>query len=223
MVTSELNQLPFVEPLLQHSRERHVTRGEFVFHQGTPARNLYMLISGSIRLTQITGKGQVVAMKVFAPGSLFGMLAVLGEGTFPGSTQAVKDSVVLEIPGSAFRNLIHEKAEVGEYVIAQLVTQLHAAHDRIREQCSEAVEQRIARCILRLCDRFGQQNGVGLLIDIPLTRQDIAELVGTRLETVSRTIRRWEQADIVVCKREQVCLRNQDALAAIANATSNGN
>ncbi len=213
MVTGVLNQLP----LLQHSRERQISRGEFVFHQGTPARHLYLLVDGSVRLTQVTGKGQVVAMRVFAPGSLFGMLAVLGKGTFPGSTQGVKDSVVLEIPGSAFRDLIHNQAEVGDYVIEQLVNQLHAAHDRIREQCSEAVEQRIARCIMKLCERFGQQNGIGLLIDIPLTRQDIAELVGTRLETVSRTIRRWEQANIVECKREQICLRNYDALAAIAN------
>jgi CRP-like cAMP-binding protein len=88
--------------------------------------------------------------------------------------------------------------------------------DRYRELSTERVERRIARVLLRLARQTGQRTERGVLIDLPLSRQDLGEMTGTTLYTVSRTLSGWEQQGLIETGRERIVIRNPHSLVSIA-------
>jgi CRP-like cAMP-binding protein len=88
--------------------------------------------------------------------------------------------------------------------------------DRLREMATERVERRIARTLLRLASQTGRKTEQGILIDLSLTRQDLAEMTGTTLYTVSRTLSQWEKDGLVKSQREQVMILAPHRLVVLA-------
>lgn len=192
---------------------RAVARGENLFTQGEPAHSLYLVCDGALRLLQYGDNGQAVTVRLFAPGDLCGLRAIIAGTPFPGTLRALKNSVALGFPGGFFLTLMQTCPELNQAVLGLLVEHVHNAHDLIRELSVESAEQRLARCVLRLAERFGCVYDDGILIDLPLSRQDLAEMTATRLETVSRIARRWELDGIVYCQRQQFHVLDQARLA----------
>ena len=96
---------------------------------------------------------------------------------------------------------------------------LQDAHNRVIELTSEEVERRIARTLLRLADQAGRNVEQGIEIEIPLRRQDVGQLTGTTLHSVSRVLSAWEQKGLVLTDHQRIVLRNSSALAAIAEGS----
>jgi CRP-like cAMP-binding protein len=93
---------------------------------------------------------------------------------------------------------------------------LQESQARVRELSTERVERRIAHALLRLAGQAGKPVGSGIRIDFPISRQDVAEMTGTTLHTVSRTFSAWEEQGIVESGRQKITIRKPDALLAIA-------
>lgn len=206
-----------LQGILSHSQTRSLQRGDFLFHHDQPALMLYVLQKGSLRLLQHTQRGKDVCLRIFSPGELIAFMALMQPGEFPGTVQAIKPSKVLAIPGDYLRGMMLDYPAFAVAMLEVVINRLHAAHDRIREMATEAVEQRIARNLLQLTRRLGKTTPAGILIDIPLTRQDIAEINGTRLETVSRVLRHWQQQGIVSSRREEITICDLAALKTLAD------
>ena len=98
-----------------------------------------------------------------------------------------------------------------------MADQIQELQDRVRELSTERVERRIANALLRLAQQTGQKTPEGVLINLPLSRQDLAEMTGTTLYTVSRILSRWEQEEIVDTGRERVLIRVPHRLVIIAH------
>lgn len=211
------------DQLLSHTRLRELRRGELLFTQGDRADSVYAVLSGQLRLMQHTLDGQDVALSVFAPGDMIGVIAVLEGEEYPGTCQASDDVRVMTIPGSVLNDLISQHAPMAMQVIQLLVHRLHEAHDHIRELASERVERRVARTVLRLVSKVGLKVENGIRIDMPLSRQDLAELSGTTLHTVSRILSDWQRAGLVDIGREQVTVTNPHALVLIAEEVGEKN
>jgi len=211
--------------VLTTARLRELPRNQILFSQGDKSSAVYAVISGSLRLVQHTLDGQDVTLSVFAPGELIGLgVAVSGED-YPGACEASDDSEVLVIPLTTFRTLLSQHAPLSFKLLSVLVNRLHDAHERIRELSSERVERRIARAILRLANKVGIKTDTGIKIDMPLSRQDLAEMCGTTLHTASRILSEWQRAGLVDLGREQVTVTRPHDLVLIAeelntNATS---
>jgi CRP-like cAMP-binding protein len=97
---------------------------------------------------------------------------------------------------------------------------LQASHEKLREMATERVEQRIARTLARLANQIGKQTEAGILIDAPLTRQDLAEMTGTTVFTVSRTLKSWEREGILQVGREKVTITNPHRLVVLGEDLS---
>jgi CRP-like cAMP-binding protein len=202
--------------LLREVRTRVLARDEILFSQGEKADALYAVLSGRLRLMQHTLEGQDVALSVFAPGDLVGMVAAIGEEEYPGTCEASDDTVLLVIPGHVFHEVMSQYAPLAMRAITVLVRRLHEAHDHIRELAAERVERRVARSVLRLANKVGVKTEHGIRIDMPLSRQDLAELSGTTLHTVSRILSDWQRAGLVDIGREQVTVTRAHDLVLIA-------
>ena len=202
--------------LLKRGILRSIEEGEFFFFQGDPARYLYILIAGRAKLMQSSPAGQQVNLRTINEWQLFGALGAVRDGVaYPATAQALESSTALAIEST----FLHEMMLTRPYLsfdLMQLMTgYIQEMQSRYRELATEKVERRIARAILRLTAQMGVKNADGN-IELDFTRQDLAEMSGTTLYTVSRVLSEWERRGLVEAGRERVVLSNPHGIVQIA-------
>jgi CRP-like cAMP-binding protein len=196
-------------------RERYGA-GDTVFHQGDAATRLYAVTTGRLRATQATADGQQIIIRYMGPGEIAGYAALVGAAQHPGTVTAVDDCDLLGWSAADVRKIMHDDPSVALNAVTLLGHRYHDMQVRVRELSTEKVEQRIAHAVLRLAERAGRRSVRGVEIVFPVSRQDIAEMSGTTLHTVSRMISAWEQQGIMDCGRRRIVIAKPDALASIS-------
>lgn len=202
--------------LTQRGIERSIEDGDFFFFQGDPARHLFILTSGRAKLMQTSAAGQQVNLRTINEWQLFGALgAVRSEAAYPATAQALEACTALALESS----FLHEILETRPYLsfdLMQLMTgYIQEMQSRYRELATEKVERRIARALLRLTAQMGIKTLEGD-IELTFSRQDLAEISGTTLFTVSRILSEWERQGLVETGRERVVIRNPHGIVRIA-------
>lgn len=190
---------------------------EMLYNQGELAQTFYAVASGGVKLIEHTPQGKVVNHKVYGPGDVFGMLAISGAYPHPSAVCSIDESVIIGFPGQIMRDLMGRFSDLGVRIFDLMVEHIHHAHDRLRQMSAERVEQRLARALQHYVEKFGVEQDDKMMIDIPLSQQDVAEFTGTTLETINRTLKRWESEGIVKRARRRIDVLDRDALAEIAN------
>jgi CRP-like cAMP-binding protein len=201
------------------ARSHHYPRGSVVFSQGENAHSFFVLLHGRLRVTQTSPTGEQIVVRFVAPGDMFGVAMALRRDTYPGTATAVVDSLALIWPSSAWSGLMANNPAFAANALETIGNRLQEAHMRLREISTEEVERRIAHAVLRLAHEAGRETTEGQLIDFPVSRQDIAEMTGTTLHTVSRVMSAWEAAGIVESGRQRIVVRDAARLSAIAEGT----
>lgn len=197
-------------------RLKKIPDGSFFFQEGDPANQIYVLIEGKVRLSQVTQEGQQVILRYIVPVEAFGILAVLTDQEFHVSAQAVGESTALTWDRDSMNFLMTQIPQIARNSISVLAGRVKEFQDKLRELATERVERRIARTLLRFVRQAGRKVPEGVLIDLPLSRQDLAEMTGTTLFTVSRTLSSWESQGIVKSTRERIVITFPHGLVRIA-------
>jgi CRP/FNR family transcriptional regulator, nitrogen oxide reductase regulator len=208
-----------LDDILAEARTRLYARNEVVFTQGEDAHSFFVLLHGRLRVTQITATGEQIVVRFVGPGDIFGVAMALQRTTYPGTATAIVDSVALTWPSTSWWGLIARHPALAANALTTIGGRLQDAHARLREIQTEDVERRVAHALLRLADEAGAKTAEGTLIDFPFTRQDIAEMTGTTLHTVSRIMSAWEASGLVEGGRQRVLVRDLVRLAALAEGT----
>lgn len=222
-VTLLQNNLLFASLAAEHLQKladtaeiRTLKRGEFLFHQDGERESFCLVLSGVMRLVQVTEAGKSITMHTAIAGEPLAILYALIGDTFSGSAEAMEESEIIVLPTSLVWELMATHSVVTLNILKMAAGRLREAHNRIRELSTENAEQRIARTVLRLIDKVGATNhNGGIDLDMRLTRQDLAEMSGTTLETVSRTLKAWERLGIVQCHREKLTILQRAELSRI--------
>jgi CRP-like cAMP-binding protein len=141
---------------------------------------------------------------------------VFGDTAYPASAETVEETIVLGWDNETMIQLIGQYPCLGLNILHLLSVRLQELQDRLREMSTERVERRIARALLRLVSQLGRKAETGVLIDLPLSRQDLANMTGTTLYTVSRILSRWEGEGIIESGREKVLIKHPPRLVMIA-------
>lgn len=200
----------------QAAFRRHVERHAFFFHQGDPASTFYILVKGRVRLTEVTPEGQQLLVRFVGPGEAIGIIAAMEQSVYPLAAQALEDCVALAWDSVTLERLMERFPRIAINGLRLVAQRWHELEERYRELATERVERRIAQTLLRLAHQVGRRVERGVLIDLPLTRQDLAEMTGTTLYTVSRIISRWEDEQLVETGRERLLVRYPHGLTLIA-------
>jgi CRP-like cAMP-binding protein len=215
-IFKDLDDLQLIE-VLQAGRQREVEPDTFLYMQGDEAISFYLLLNGRIKLTQVTPDGQEIILRYASPGESFGLIAVLTEQTYPVSAYVVNDSRILVWQRSEMNTLMGRMPTMAMNALRILSGRVREFQDRIRELSTERVEQRIARAVLRLAHQTGKKVPQGIFLDLPISRQDLAEMTGTTLFTVSRTLSKWETMGLIITGREQIIIHAPHGLVCIAD------
>lgn len=206
-----------LEEVLAAARQHTFPPETHLFRQGDPADRFYVLLEGQVKLTQVTPEGQQVLLRYVSAGEAFAIVAVLSKVPFPVTAQAVESCTCLVWEDTAMKALMLRHPALTLNALGVLARHIQEFQDRFREMSTERVERRVARALLRLARQTGRRTEEGVLLDIPLTRQDLAEMTGTTLYTVSRILSQWEKNGLVRSKREQVVILTPHSLVTIAD------
>jgi CRP-like cAMP-binding protein len=205
---------------LEQGRPRRFAEGAYMFHQGEAAEIFYIVIEGRVKLTQVTASGHQVILQIIGPGGGIGIIVVLGEMDYPASAEVLEECLAYSWDRETARRImlqIPQLAINGMELVARRFAKLQT---RYQEVATQRVEQRIAMTLLRMARQFGKREGDGVLIDMALSRQDLAEMTGTNLYTVSRILSKWEQDDIVSLGRKRVVIKKAHKLVIISEGIS---
>jgi CRP-like cAMP-binding protein len=202
--------------LLQRARIQKLGKGAALFEQGDAPDRFFMLADGRLKVTQVTPDGQQVVVRYIGPGELFGCVAVTGQQAYPGTASAALDSVVVAWSATEASSLVEKHPKFGAHILRMMSGRVQEAHARMREMATERVERRVARALLRLTREAGKRTEAGIEIAMPLSRQDIAEMTGTTLYTVSRLLSAWEEEGLVESGRQRIVIKQPHALVKVA-------
>jgi CRP-like cAMP-binding protein len=223
-ITSLLGRCPLFRGLSEEelrdacdgAAERAVARHELLFREGDPADAFLVVLAGRVKLTQLGTDGQEVIVRYVGPGDMCAAAAIFPDASYPASAEAVEAIRVLAWRREEIDAMLRRLPSVAINAMHVLSERVRELQDRVRELSTERVAQRIARALIRLARQVGKRVEAGVLLDLPLSREDLAKMTGTTLYTVSRVLSEWEGMGIVETGRERVVIRRPHGLVAIA-------
>jgi CRP/FNR family transcriptional regulator, nitrogen oxide reductase regulator len=206
-------------PLDEHQRERvlgratrrTLARREVLERQGEPARTFYVVTAGYLKLTQLTAGGDEVVVRFVGPGEPYGGVVAFGQQTYPVTAQAVQHVELLAWPRDVLQTVLDDVPEVRTGIMAEITDHMREALTRVQQLSTERVGQRLAGTLLHLARPTGQT----LRIAHPVTRQELAEMTGTTLFTVSRTLADWESRGFITTVDGRIHITAPARLAAL--------
>jgi CRP/FNR family transcriptional regulator, nitrogen oxide reductase regulator len=209
-----------LDELLREAQSLRYPKGTNVFQQDEEAHSFFVLLHGHLRVYKLTPDGQQVVVRFVSPGEVFGVAMAIGRSTYPATAAAVVDSVALVWPSAAWPRLITRHPSLAVNTLQTVGSRLQDAHTRVVEMSTEQVERRIAHTLLRLAQQSGRKVEAGVQIDFPISRQDVAEMTGATLHTVSRVLSAWEEKGLVEGGRQKITIREPHRLLLLAEGGS---
>ena len=207
LIFSGLNQDELGE-LAKLAVERTLASGEFVFWEGDAPEWLYLVAAGRIKVLKHSSLGKEFIVAFFGPGEMFGEVAVFEAKPYPASAQAAAETTVLGIRKDDFVSFLAQRPQVALRIINVLGGRLRDAQSRLQDLASERVEQRIYRMLLMLSAKLGAT--------LPFTRQEIADMSGTTIETTIRVMSRLKTGGIIRSVRGKITILNETKLRLLA-------
>ncbi|MFT6451430.1 MAG: CRP-like cAMP-binding protein [Halocynthiibacter sp.] len=209
-----------IREILDLASVRRLDEGVAIFEEGAPADRFYMLLDGYIRVIRITPTGeQVIALHIPA-GQLFGIAKALGRDTYPATSITASQAIVLSWPMRVWDDFVARYNGFATATYKTVGQRINEMNNRMVEMATQQVEQRIANAILRLINQSGKKVDIGIEIDFPITRQDLAEMTATTLHTVSRLLSSWEKLGLVQSKRKRITVTDAHRLVLICRGVT---
>jgi CRP-like cAMP-binding protein len=205
-----------MDALAAATREDPVRARDYIFMEGDPAESLCIVQSGRVRIVRHSRAGKDVILELLGPGEIFGGVAVIENRPYPASAQAVEASVILKIPAQALIAVSDRHPSVIRELALMIGRRLRTAHDSMKSLAVDPVEARLAATLLRLAERDGQRDQRGLALPFHLTRQSLADMCGTTVETTIRVMSRWTGDGLVLDDDARLIVADVERLRAIA-------
>jgi CRP/FNR family transcriptional regulator len=207
-----------VEALSRAGLARAFERGEEILVQGGRTESFYVLLAGRVKLCRTLANGRSVTLALLGPGELFGAPAALGAQFCDAAAVAQEAGTCLEVSREALFGLFARQPALVAELLPLLTRQLAECRNCIVELSCYRVETRFAQFFLKLAERLGDRRPEGLFIPIRLSRLDLAEMVGTTIETAIRVMSRWRSDGVLETRRGGFLVRDREALEALALA-----
>lgn len=201
-----------IERINQRFRDQGFEAGQPIYYAGDAATRLYVVATGKVKQMRHTLTGQDVLLDILAEGDFFGSLAILGDATYPDTALAQTMVCALNIDAEGFHEILQTYPPVALEVLNITGQRLRDAQEAIHQLSAHSVEQRLAYTLLKLADKLGEAQEVGLLIQMPLSREDLAAMTGATTETISRIMSQFQKDGWIESGRQWVAIRDSDAL-----------
>jgi CRP/FNR family transcriptional regulator len=198
------------------STVKHFARGETIFEQETPSDAFYAITAGRVKIFKLMPNGKDLILEVFGPGDPLGAVAAYTGRPFPASASALEDTTCVVIPRPDFFRLLEQSPTLVRGLLLGMTTRLVELTNRLAELTGGRIEPRFARLFMKLADQMGRTERGGTFIPLALSRQELADMTGTTIETCIRIMSRWGKQDIVRTEKDGFLIADRKGLEALA-------
>lgn len=218
--TEMLVQIPFFSGLAEGdlkkiagiTLERRYKKNMIIFMEGEPGDAFYYIKSGKIKVFRTYEDGREHIIHIFSEGDVFGEATLFNDVSYPASASVYEDAAVGVIKNSELEALIKENPDLALKLIKLLCRKLILTQQKIKDLTFKDVFSRTASQIFKLGNDYGKRVSSGLLVDMPLSRQELAEMVGTTRETISRVISKFKKEKSLSEENDRIVIIDEDKL-----------
>jgi len=194
---------------------REFAKGDLIFEQDSQSE-FYAIAAGRVKIFKMMPNGKDVILEVFGPGDPLGAVAAYMDRPFPASAMALEPTTCVVVPRAAFFRLLESNPSLVRGLLLGLTTRLVELTNRLAELTGGRIEPRFARLFLKLASEMGRPERGGTLVPLALSRQDLADMTGTTIETCIRIMSRWNKDDIVRTEKDGFVVLDREELERIA-------
>lgn len=202
------------------ARDTSYRAREYVFSEGEPAVAFCFVKRGHVKILRHAKTGKDVVLELLGPGEAFGGVAVIERRPYPASAQTTEPTVVTKIPQDVIVALVERHPSIVREMAAMIGRRLRAAHEAVTSLASDPVEARLAAALLRIAEREGVRAGPRVTLPFQLTRQNLADMTGTTVETTIRVLSRWQREGLVVEAQGHLILASLAAVRRLAEGAT---
>ena len=192
---------------------------DYVFMEGEPAAWFCLVKQGHVKIIRHARGGKDVVLELLGPGEAFGGVAVIERRAYPASAQATEASVITKVPQDVIVPLSERYPSIVREMALLIGRRLRAAHESVTSLAADPAEARLAAMLVRIVEREGIRRGREVELPFQLTRQSLADMTGTTVETAIRVLSRWQRDGVLVEERGHLILTDLEAVRRIAEDT----
>jgi CRP-like cAMP-binding protein len=219
----DLREIPFFETLTSQEAgeiSRYFINEEFrkkqlIFSEGDPSEWLFVVIRGKVKITKLSNEGKEIILEIISPLDFFGGVAVVRGFPYPANAVAMESTRTLKVSRKNLMTIMDRFPNLMFSMAINIGDRIKGSHEMLKSIALEKVESRIASLLIKLADKAGEKTDEGMLINMNLTRQDIAEMVGTTVETSIRTTSKLSKAGILSSKAGKIVIKNLAKLRSL--------
>ena len=190
---------------------------EDIFAEGDQPEWFYIVAKGKVKITKLSHDGKEIILEIISPTDIFGGVAVLRNFPYPANAVAMEDTEVVRISRKNLMRLVDRFPNLMYCIALQLGDRMKSSYDSLKNIALERVEARIAALLLKLAGKVGIETKEGLLIDMRLTKQDVADMVGTTVETSIRTFSKFKKQGLLADSDGKIIIKDRKGLAALSS------
>lgn len=196
------------------SRIRHTEKGGVIWTDGSATDYFGLVGSGFVKMVKSSAAGNEMTLELMGPGQIFGLLGVIAGMGCPLTAYGLTHTTYLRIPKAEFMEVFDQNVAVKDELLRKTALRMHQKLDFMTKLSSGSAEERLAAALLVLADSYGEKIGQGIQLNVPLTRQALAEIAGLTTETTIRVLSRWSQDDIVATDQHIITINRPDSLTS---------
>jgi CRP-like cAMP-binding protein len=192
-------------------------KGQTVFYQGNPLFGLYCVNSGKIKISKLGNDGKESIIRIAGPGDVLGHRSLFSNEKFTATATVLEDSAICFLDKKFIYRAIAQDPSISLRLIEKLSRDMGKAEDRSASMAQKSVRERLAELLLMLKNSYGIQEGKRWRLDIKLTREEMASMIGTANETIIRFISEFRDDNLIEQEGKIIYLLDEEGLLEIAN------
>jgi len=190
---------------------RAYRKNQIIFMEEETGNYMYLVLSGKVKVSKSGSAGKETILAIHRTGDFFGEMSLLDGKTAPATVSAIEDSKIISVSGTDFHKYLLHNERVMLQIIQVLCSRLRQVW-KTQSQNSSTAESRIRMGIYELAQKHGIRDAHGIIIDLKITHQELAEMVGTSRETVTRALTRLREENIIEVEDRRITLLDAKAL-----------
>lgn len=221
-----LGQVPLFEGLEEaelavvdaQCRAQGFSTGDAIYHTGEAASRFYVVADGLVKATRSTADGHETLLDILGSGDFLGALPMLGPHEYTDTAWAMTPLCLLGLDAGGFETVMEQFPSVARATLGGVSRRLTESQEAVHLLSGATLEQRLAATLLLLAAKNGKSWDGGTLVQVPLSRDDLAAMTGAATESVSRLLSTWRRAGIIETGRRWVAIHNDEALKALRDS-----
>lgn len=192
--------------------ERRYKKNMIIFMEGEPGEGFHYVKSGKVKIIKVSQDGREHIINILGPGEVFAEVLLFNPGPYPATAVALEDSVIGIIKNSDLESVVAGNARIALHIIRVMSKKLLHAQMKIKTLALSDTFSRTAQILIRLSQQYGRAVAGGVEIDLEMTRQDLASLIGTTRETVSRVLNSMRKDKVLQFADQKIIILDEQRL-----------